>query len=85
MEVTPSEQIQSTFDSLLIDRMTELRTRAAYGAVMEVKTGNIVALSNRKMHGDSVKKAYNHMLLDLVDPGSSFMIASNSQDGDKCL
>lgn len=76
VEVTPSEQIQSTFDSLLIDRMTELRTRAAYGAVMEVKTGNIVALSNWEMHGDSVKKAYNHMLLDLVDPGSSFMIAS---------
>lgn len=76
VEVTPSEQIQSTFDSLLIDRMTELRTRAAYGAVMEVKTGNIVALSNWEMHGDSVKKAYNHMLLDLVDPGSAFMIAS---------
>lgn len=72
----PSEEIQTAFDSLLIERMTELRTHAAYGAVMEVKTGNIVALSNWEMQGDSVQKSYNHMLLDTVDPGAAFMIAS---------
>lgn len=72
----PSEEIQTIFDSLLVERMTELRTHAAYGAVMEVKTGNIVALSNWELNGDSVQRSYNHMLLDLVDPGSAFMIAS---------
>lgn len=76
MEYQPSEEIQTVFDSLLIERMTELRTSAAYGAVMEVKTGNIVALSNWEMQGDCVQKSYNHMLLDVVDPGSAFMIAS---------
>ncbi len=76
LDYQPTEEIQTIFDSLLIERMTELRTHAAYGAVMEVKTGNIVALSNWEMQGDSVQKSYNHMLLDLVDPGSAFMIAS---------
>lgn len=72
----PSEEIQTIFDSLLIDRMTELRTRAAYGAVMEVATGNVVALSNWEMQGDSVQKSYNHMFLDARDPGSAFQIVS---------
>lgn len=76
IEFNPSDKIQTTLDSLLIERMTELRTHAAYGAVMEVKTGNIVALSNWEMQGDSVQRSYNHMLLDCVDPGSAFMIAS---------
>lgn len=76
LDYQPTEEIQTIFDSLLIERMTELRTHAAYGAVMEVKTGNIVALSNWEMQGNSVQKSYNHMLLDLVDPGSAFMIAS---------
>lgn len=76
IEFNPSDKIQTTLDSLLIQRMTELRTHVTYGAVMEVKTGKIVALSNWEIQGDSVQRSYNHMLLDCVDPGSAFMIAS---------
>ena len=76
VESSYSLEIQALFDSLLIERMVELNTKAASGAVLDVKTGNIVAMSNWKLVNDSVQKSYNHMLLDMVDPGSAFQIAS---------
>lgn len=75
-ESSYSPEIQAVFDSLLIERMVELNTKSASGAILDVKTGNIVAMSNWEQVNDSVQKSYNHMLLDMVDPGSAFQIVS---------
>lgn len=76
LESLYSPEIQAIFDSLLIERMLELNTKSASGAILDVKTGNIVAMSNWEQDNDSVQKSYNHMLLDMVDPGSAFQIVS---------
>lgn len=76
IETHESEPVQTVFDSLLIERMIELNTKSAYGAILDVETGDVVALSNWEQSNGNVQKSYNHMFLDLVDPGSAFQIVS---------
>lgn len=75
-QICIDETIQSTLDSLLIGRLVELNTEAAYGAVMEVSTGNLAALSSWGKTKDSIYQSYNNMFLDLRDPGSAFQAVS---------
>lgn len=75
-QIRIDETIQPVLDSLLISRMKELNTEAAYGAVMEVSTGNLVAVSAWGQTQDSVCKVSNAMFLDLRDPGSVFQAVS---------
>lgn len=70
------ENIQSTLDTLLVTRMTELNVPAAWGAVMEVSTGNLVALSSWEDCQGSVCSQNNPMFLDLRDPGLTFQVVS---------
>lgn len=71
-QIRIDDSVQSAFDSLLINRMEELKTEAAFGAVMEVSTGNLLAISSWKYTQDSVSPANNSMFLQLTDPGSVF-------------
>ena len=75
-QICIDETIQPLLDSLLISRMKELNTEAAYGAVMEVSTGNLLAISSWGQNQDSVCKVSNAMFLDLRDPGSVFQTVS---------
>lgn len=70
------ENIQNTLDTLLVERMAELNVPAAWGAVMEVSTGNLVALSSWENCQDSACSKNNPMFLDLRDPGSVFQVVS---------
>lgn len=75
-QICIDENIQNTLDTLLVERMAELNVPAGWGAVMEVSTGNLVALSSWENCEDSVCSKNNPMFLDLRDPGSAFQVVS---------
>lgn len=75
-QICIDENIQNTLDTLLIERMAELNVPAGWGAVMEVSTGNLVALSSCENCQDSACSKNNPMFLDLRDPGLIFQVVS---------
>lgn len=75
-QICIDENIQNKLDTLLVTRMTELNVPAAWGAVMEVCTGNLVALSSWEDCQGSVCSKNNPMFLDLRDPGLTFQVVS---------
>lgn len=75
-QICIDENIQNTLDTLLVERMAELNVPAAWGAVMEVSSGNLVAVSSWGNNQGTVSKIENNLFLDLRDPGSIFQTVS---------
>ena len=71
-----TSQIVTVLDSVLADQMTRMDATVAFGAIMRVETGEIVAMSNWEEKDGTVCKSYNHLLEDRVDPGSAFSVIS---------
>lgn len=69
-------EMQMLLDYELNKRILELRAHGGWAAVMEVKTGKIKAISNLKRNGDYCSEDYNHFVMDLYDPGSTFKTVS---------
>lgn len=69
-------EMQMILDYELNKRILELNAAGGWAAVMEVKTGKIKAISNLKRNGDRCTEDYNHFVMDLYDPGSTFKTVS---------
>ncbi len=69
-------EMQSILDQELNKRILELRAEGGWAAVMETKTGKIKAISNLKRRGEACFEDYNHFVMDLYDPGSTFKTVS---------
>jgi cell division protein FtsI (penicillin-binding protein 3) len=71
-------EMQRILDSELHKRIIELNAAGGWAAVMETKTGKIKAISNLKhtMGTDYCSEDYNHFVMDLYDPGSTFKTVS---------
>ena len=69
--------IQDFTEKALIDKLKELDAELGIAIVMEVKTGEIKAMSNlvRSKVGEYVEN-FNHAVADEIEPGSTFKIAS---------
>lgn len=77
IETTIDSNMQSTLDSLLKERIIELYAKSGHAAVLETKTGKILALSNWDREGDSCYVSIsNHLIEDRLDPGSMFSVFS---------
>lgn len=68
--------MQIVLDEELSRRITELQAVGGWAAVMEVKTGKILAISNLKREGMTCVEDYNHFVMDRYDPGSTFKTVS---------
>ena len=70
-------QIQDFTEKALLDQLTELDAELGIAIVMEVRTGEIKAISNlvRASTGRYVE-SQNHAVADVIEPGSTFKIAS---------
>lgn len=69
-------EMQKILDYELNKRILELRAAGGWAAVMEAKTGKIKAISNLRRDGDHCTEDYNHFVMDLYDPGSTFKTVS---------
>ena len=68
--------MQRILDFELNKRILELNAAGGWAAVMETKTGKIKAISNLQRRGDYCVEDYNHFVMDLYDPGSTFKTVS---------
>lgn len=76
---TLNVEMQDILDRALYKRLRELNAQGGWSAVMEVKTGQIKAISNfsRTSRSDtSFVESYNRLVQDLIDPGSTFKTVS---------
>ena len=77
---TINVEMQDILDRALVKRLHELRAERGWSAVMEVKTGQIKAISNMCRSGKDTTyryvEDYNHLTEDLLDPGSTFKTVS---------
>lgn len=73
---TLNMDMQIVLDEELGRRIQELKAAGGWAAVMEVKTGKILAISNLKREGDRCIEDYNHFVMDRYDPGSTFKTIS---------
>ena len=70
-------QIQDFTEKALIDKLNELDAELGIAIVMEVRTGEIKAISNLERASRGVYvEALNHAVADEIEPGSTFKIAS---------
>ncbi|MDR1331551.1 MAG: transpeptidase family protein [Tannerella sp.] len=73
---TIDTQIQDIVDKALRDKARELRPQEAVAIVMEVKTGEIKAITNLiRMPGGAYYEAENRAVNGLYEPGSTFKTA----------
>ena len=69
-------EMQTILDYELNKRILELRAAGGWAAVMETHTGKIKAISNLKRQGEHCYEDYDHFVMDLYDPGSTFKTVS---------
>ncbi len=69
-------EMQRILDFELNKRILELNAAGGWAAVMETRTGKIKAISNLQRRGDVCVEDYNHFVMDLYDPGSTFKTVS---------
>ena len=71
-------EMQRILDYELEKRIRELQAAGGWAAFMETKTGKIKAISNLKYNKekDYCSEDYNHFVMDLYDPGSTFKTVS---------
>jgi len=70
-------QIQDLVEKSLTDKLKELDAASGIAVVMEVKTGEIKAITNlsRSSYG-RYDEDLNHAVADVIEPGSTFKVAS---------
>jgi len=69
--------IQDLVEKSLTDKLKELDADAGIAVVMEVKTGEIKAITNMQRSGyGRYDEALNHAVADVIEPGSTFKVAS---------
>ncbi len=70
-------QIQDLTEKALVDKLQEADAASGVAVVMEVKTGEVKAISNMERIRPGVyAELRNHALADELEPGSTFKIAS---------
>ncbi len=69
-------EMQRILDFELNKRILELNAAGGWAAVMETRTGKIKAISNLQRQGETCVEDYNHFVMDLYDPGSTFKTVS---------
>ncbi|PNE27736.1 penicillin-binding protein [Tannerella sp. oral taxon 808] len=70
-------QIQDLTEKALVDKLQETDAASGVAVVMEVKTGEVKAISNMERIRPGVyAELRNHALADELEPGSTFKIAS---------
>ena len=69
--------IQDLVEKSLTDKLIELNAEVGIAVVMEVKTGEIKAITNMARVGPGrYSEALNHAVADVIEPGSTFKVAS---------
>ena len=69
--------IQDLVEKALTDKLKELNADNGIALVMEVKTGEIVAITNMERTGPGrYGENLNHAVADLIEPGSTFKVAA---------
>ena len=69
--------IQDLVEKSLIDKLKELNADDGIAVVMEVKTGEIKAITNMARTGPGrYGETLNHAVADVIEPGSTFKIAA---------
>jgi cell division protein FtsI (penicillin-binding protein 3) len=69
--------IQDIVEKALTDRLKELDAESGTAVVMEVKTGEIKAITNMaRMTPGKYAETFNHAVADEIEPGSTFKVAS---------
>ncbi len=69
-------EMQRILDYELNKRILELNAAGGWAAIMETSTGKIKAISNLQRRDDVCVEDYNHFVMDLYDPGSTFKTVS---------
>ena len=70
-------QIQDLVEKSLMDKLKELDAASGIAVVMEVKTGEIKAITNLARTGAGrYDETLNHAVADVIEPGSTFKIAA---------
>ena len=70
-------QIQDLVEKSLTDKLKELDADVGIAVVMEVKTGEIKAITNMARTGPGrYDETLNHAVADVIEPGSTFKVAS---------
>jgi cell division protein FtsI (penicillin-binding protein 3) len=74
---TIDTQIQDFTEKTLLDKLKELDAELGIAIVMEVKTGEIKAISNMvRTQPGRYTETRNHAIIDLIEPGSTFKVAA---------
>jgi cell division protein FtsI (penicillin-binding protein 3) len=69
--------IQDIVEKALIDKLKEIDAEAGTAVVMEVKTGEIKAITNMaRTSPGKYAETMNHAVADEIEPGSTFKVAS---------
>ena len=77
IHTTIDTQIQDFTEKALLDKLKELDAELGIAIVMEVKTGEIKAISNmERIQPGRYTETRNHALVDMIEPGSTFKVAS---------
>ena len=77
IQTTIDTQIQDFTEKALLDKLKEIDAELGVAIVMDVRTGEIKAISNmvRTPPGTYTEKK-NHAVADMIEPGSTFKVAS---------
>ena len=77
IQTTIDTQIQDFTEKALLDKLKELDAELGIAIVMEVRTGEIKAISNMEQtQPGRYSESRNHALIDLIEPGSTFKVAA---------
>ena len=77
IQTTIDTQIQDFAEKALLDKLKELDAELGITIVMEVKTGEIKAISNmERTQPGRYTETRNHAVIDLIEPGSTFKVAA---------
>ena len=77
IQTTIDTQIQDFTEKALLDKLRELDADLGIAIVMEVRTGEIKAISNlERTQPGRYTETRNHAVADLIEPGSTFKVAA---------
>ena len=77
IRTTINISIQDLVEKSLTDKLKEIDAFAGTAVVMEVKTGEIKAITNMERIGPGrYAETLNHAVADVIEPGSTFKVAS---------
>ena len=77
IQTTIDIQIQDFTEKALLDKLKEVDAELGIAIIMEVRTGEIKAISNMaRTQPGRYTETMNHAVADMIEPGSTFKIAS---------